>query len=81
MLHEQDREDAELHTEQRAIHCDECTIQIGVGYQESISFEFFDDSEPCPRVMKVCWRCWESLTRRKNKRLAQASEQNSGIIR
>ena len=67
----------------RPIHCQECTIQIGDGYQESIPFEFVDDSSPTPKVLKVCWRCWESLNRRRAKRLAQAGEHRSppGLIR
>ena len=81
MLNDKDRADEDDRRGEPPLHCDECTIQIGNGYQESIPFAFVDDSEPRPRVMKVCWRCWESLTRRKIKRLAQASEQNSGVIR
>jgi len=80
MLNEQDRGSEDQCPPRATIHCDECTIQIGDGYQESVPFEFVDDSESDPRVLKVCWRCWESLTRRKTKRLAQAREQHSGLI-
>jgi hypothetical protein len=54
----------------RPLICDECTIQIGEEYEERFPFEFVDDQGPRPRVMTVCWRCWESLNRRKAKRLA-----------
>jgi hypothetical protein len=63
------------------IHCEECTIQIGDGYQESIAFDFVEDeSTPRPRVMKVCWRCWESLTRRKLRRQALSDAQPPSVI-
>lgn len=58
----------------KPIHCEECTIQIGDGFQESVPFDFIDDTLPTPRVLKVCWRCWESLTRRKMKRQLQRLE-------
>ncbi len=59
-------------TRQRPISCQECTIQIGDGYQESIPFDFvLDDDNPSSRILKVCWRCWESLNRRKLKRLSE----------
>jgi hypothetical protein len=61
----------------RPVHCDECTIQIGDGYQESIPFEFVDDSSARPKTLKVCWRCWESLNRRKRKRQAEPNEHNT----
>jgi hypothetical protein len=61
----------------RPVNCEECTIQIGDGYQESVAFEFVEDEAvPRGRVMRVCWRCWESLTRRKARRLAEAARQN-----
>lgn len=55
--------------------CEECTIQIGEGFQETTPFEFVDDSGPTRRVLRVCWRCWESLNRRRAKRLAQDPHQ------
>jgi hypothetical protein len=59
----------------KSVHCQECTIQIGDGYQESRCFEFRDDSFGGRlRVLKVCWRCWESLNRRRMKRLAEAEK-------
>jgi hypothetical protein len=73
---------AEGRIRRRPIHCEECTIQIGDGYQESVPFEFVDDeSAPCPRVLKVCWRCWESLTRRRAKRLSEVDQQHPGVVR
>jgi hypothetical protein len=51
----------------RPVSCDECTIQIGEGFQESVAFEFVDESGPRPRRLVVCWRCWESLNRRRKK--------------
>ena len=54
----------------RLASCDECTIQIGEGYQESVAFEFVDESGPSPRRLVVCWRCWESLDRRRKKGVA-----------
>ena len=62
---------------QRPIQCDECTIQIGDGYQESVAFRFVDDEAGRSRVLQVCWRCWESLNRRKNKRPNQADDQGA----
>jgi hypothetical protein len=74
MLGERSQASTQGRPKRRPVPCDECTIQIGEGYQESIPFEFVDDEFPDdPRVLTVCWRCWESLNRRKNKRLAQAS--------
>lgn len=82
MSENQDREGPGAHPRRPAIHCDECTIQIGDGYQESIPFEFVDDEFAArPRVMTVCWRCWESLTRRRARRLAEASGQRPGLVR
>lgn len=60
------------------VHCDECTIQIGDGYQESVAFRFVDDEGGPQRVLRVCWRCWESLNRRKNKRLEQSNDLEAG---
>ena len=79
MPQQQDDESPESRPRRRPIHCDECTIQIGDGYQESIPFDFIDESEARPRVLTVCWRCWESLTRRKAKRVAEAGEQ-PGVV-
>jgi hypothetical protein len=63
-------------TGQRPISCQECTIQIGEGYQEAIPFEFvLDEDGARPKVLTVCWRCWESLNRRKRKRQPQPPEQ------
>ena len=75
MLDEQDRQAPQRGGQQRPIHCDECTIQIGEGFQESIPFRFVDDTGPRQRVLTVCWRCWESLNRRRTKRQAQADSQ------
>jgi hypothetical protein len=52
------------------VSCDECTIQIGEGFQESVAFEFVDESGPTRRRLVVCWRCWESLNRRRKKGIA-----------
>jgi hypothetical protein len=68
MLDDHVRGAAEGRTKQRPIHCQECTIQIGEGYQEPVPFEFVDESGPHTTVLRVCWRCWESLNRRKQKR-------------
>jgi hypothetical protein len=65
--------------QQRPVHCEECTIQIGDGYQEAIPFNFVDDSTGTPRQLTVCWRCWESLNRRRLKRLAEASEPSAKL--
>ena len=63
----------------RAIACEECTIQIGEGFQETVVFEFVDDDTARnPRPRQVCWRCWESLNRRKAKR--QAHEGHLGSL-
>jgi hypothetical protein len=62
---------------QRPIQCDECTIQIGDGYQESVAFRFVDDEAGRSRVLQVCWRCWESLNRRRNKRPSEAGDQGT----
>lgn len=59
------------------ISCDECTIQIGEGFQERIPFDFVDDTDPTPRALRVCCRCWESLNRRRAKRLAQGPHQSA----
>jgi hypothetical protein len=76
MPREQSQASTQGHQKRRSISCDECTIQIGEGYQEALPFEFKDDEHPAkPRVLTVCWRCWESLNRRKNKRLAQAPDE------
>jgi hypothetical protein len=60
------------------VSCDECTIQIGEGFQESVAFEFLDESGPAPRRLVVCWRCWESLDRRRKKGLTGDSRLASG---
>lgn len=61
---------------QRPITCQECTIQIGDGYQEAVPFEFvLDEDGPRPKALVVCWRCWESLNRRKQKRQLEGAEQ------
>lgn len=70
MLDRRERGGSGSRTKTRPIQCEECTIQIGEGYQESIPFEFVDDALPRPKALVVCWRCWESLTRRKIKRQA-----------
>lgn len=76
MLRERSQASTQGHQKRRPISCEECTIQIGEGYQEALPFEFVDDEHPAkPRVLTVCWRCWESLNRRKNKRLAQAPDE------
>ena len=62
---------------QRLVHCDECTIQIGDGFQESVVFRFVDGEADRSRVLQVCWRCWESLNRRKNKRPSQTGDQGT----
>jgi hypothetical protein len=72
MLDNQDRGEPQSLDQGRPVQCDECTIQIGDGFQESLPFRFVDDSTPHPRELTVCWRCWESLNRRRLKRLAQA---------
>ena len=64
----------------RPISCEECTIQIGEGFQETKPFEFVDETSPGRRLMRVCWRCWESLNRRQAKRLADA-QQHAGPLR
>jgi hypothetical protein len=81
MLEEIGRGSPDGRTKRRPIHCEECTIQIGDGYQETIPFEFVDDeSAPRPKAMKVCWRCWESLNRRKAKRLGHSDGSSPGLI-
>lgn len=71
MLHKKEPGALGVRPRSRPVHCQECTIQIGDGYQESLCFEFLDDGcPPSPKVLQVCWRCWESLNRRKAKRLA-----------
>ena len=35
----------------RPVTCEECTIQIGEGFQETIVFEFVDDTVPKPKPM------------------------------
>ena len=67
MLDQKGHAAAEKQNEQ-PVQCDECTIQIGEGYEEATPFEFVDDSTPKPRLLVVCWRCWESLNRRRIKR-------------
>lgn len=74
MLDGRDRNTSRGRAKRKPIHCDECTIQIGEGFQESVPFEFVDDTLPTPRVLKVCWRCLESLMRRKAKRQLQRLE-------
>jgi hypothetical protein len=52
-------------------HCSQCTILIGPGYVESEPF-----THPDARGY-VCWRCYESLERRRDRRLrAEAAGQN-----
>ena len=81
MLEQGGRGRSEGRTKERPIHCQECTIQIGDGYQETIPFEFVDDeSSARSKVMIVCWRCWESLNRRKTKRQGQSDEPSPGFI-
>lgn len=77
MLDDKTQAPADGRTQGRPLHCQECTIQIGDGYQESVAFEFVDESSSHPKVLKVCWRCLESLNRRKAKRLAQTHQQSS----
>jgi len=80
MLEEMGRGRTDGRSKRRPVHCDECTIQIGDGFQETIPFEFVDEPSPRPKVLKVCWRCWESLNRRKTKRLEQDGEPAPGLI-
>ena len=61
------------------VSCDECTIQIGPGFQETIPFDFVDDAGPAPRLLRVCWRCWESLTRRRMRRQGQGQSPSSSL--
>jgi hypothetical protein len=60
--------------------CDECTIQIGEGFQETMPFDFVDDSGPTPRLLRVCWRCWESLNRRRTKRQTHTTAERSPAV-
>jgi hypothetical protein len=80
MLNEQRRTRPEHRRKERPIHCDECTIQIGAGYEESHPFRFVDDSSERSQTLIVCSRCWESLNRRRQKRLAQTVPQEPGTI-
>ena len=42
--------------------CQECTILIGEAYQEKLPFR-----SPLDGHAIVCWRCYESLQRRKER--------------
>ena len=69
-------------TRQRPMSCQECTIQIGDGFQEAIPFEFvLDDDDPRSKALEVCWRCWESLNRRKLKRSTEGDQPKPGAFR
>ena len=65
---------------EQPVQCDECTIQIGEGYEEATPFEFVDDSTPKQRLLVVCWRCWESLNRRRLKRQSLEASPDSGRL-
>jgi hypothetical protein len=80
MLDERRRGAAGSRAGRRPITCEECTIQIGEGFQETIVFEFLDETVPNARAMQVCWRCWESLNRRKVKRQAQEPPEPLGTF-
>ena len=75
MLSDGSRSNPKPRISAQQIQCEECTIQIGDGYQESISFEFVDDEASVASTLRVCWRCWESLARRRSRRLEAAVEQ------
>jgi hypothetical protein len=45
--------------------CHECTILIGQAYQEKYPFR-----SPLDRRSVVCWRCYESLQRRRDRSAA-----------
>lgn len=53
--------------------CQECTILIGEAYQEKYPFR-----SPFDRRTVVCWRCYESLLRRKERQAARAA-QSEGV--
>ena len=44
-------------------HCSQCTILIGPGYVEAEAYTHADARG------YVCWRCYESLDRRRDRRL------------